>query len=74
MKYRLVDLIKDGIFIPDSVQKEVADCMAQVSMYGIFLVFPEDYCQPHFTFIKVDHSIIDIDLNYAEIVLEEYFE
>lgn len=70
MKYRLVELIKDGIIIPESVQKEVAECMNLVSMYGIFLVFPEDYCHPDFTYAKVHHSIIDIDLNYAEIILE----
>lgn len=69
MKYRLVELIKDGIIIPESVQKEIADCMRLVSMYGIFLVFPEDYCHPDFTYSKVDYSIIDTDLNCAEIIL-----
>lgn len=70
MKYRLVDLIKDGILIPESVQLEVAECMKLVSMYGIFIVFPDDYCYPDFTYAKVDYSITDIDLNYAEIILE----
>lgn len=70
MKYRLVDLIKEGILIPELVQKEVADCMTLVSIYGIFLVFPDDYCQPDFTYTKVHHSIIDTDLNCAEIILE----
>lgn len=70
MKYRLVDLIKEGVLIPESVQKEVAECMKLVSMYGIFLVFPDEYCQPDFTYVKVDYTTIDTDLNYAEIILE----
>lgn len=70
MKYRLIDLIKDGIVIPESVQKEVAECMNLVSMYGIFIVFPGDYCSPNFRYVKVDYCIIDTELNYAEIILE----
>ena len=71
MKYRLVDLIKEGLGIPRSVELAICDCMKEVSMYGIYIVFPDDFCAPVFEVTKVSFSLIDEDMNYAEIIMEE---
>lgn len=71
MKYRLVDLIKEGFNIPRSVEIAICDCMKEVSMYGIYIVFPDDFCTPVFEYTKVAFSMVDVDTDSAEIIMEE---
>lgn len=71
MKYRLVELIKEGLGIPRSVELAICDCMKNVSMYGIYIVFPDDFCVPLFEGTKVAYLLIDEDRDYAEIIMEE---
>lgn len=71
MKYRLVDLIKEGLGIPRSVELVICDCMKEVSMYGIYIVFPDDFCAPVFEGTKVSFSLIAEDRDYAEIIMKE---
>lgn len=59
MTYRLVDLIKEGIEIPVYVQSVMKNLIGDVNLYGIYVLFPDDFTEPDFDLTDVAYITVE---------------
>lgn len=72
MTYRLVDLIKEGIEIPMYVQSAMKNLIGDVNLYGVYVLFPDDFTEPDFDLTDVAYITVEDDDKGVIVLYEKY--